>query len=354
MKLRITTMVVLLLLAFVAVQKSTAQKPGPADSKLEAEITKVVRDYYDAWGRMDEAAVMSVHADDGFYYGPRQGYEKFELAKQQFRAYFKMPDADRPRFSYQIDDLKVMSAGIDTAIANYKIITKATQKGSSHEIEERYTNIFAKRDGLWKLIAEHNSEISKPVADVVSGMPVGWIRTPAGTAERYSMTVDAAVKRTGNASASLAFACGATDGFGSLAQAIAADDYHGKRVRLSGWLKTENAQEAGLWMRLDGEKRLLGFDNMMPRAVKGTTDWKQYEVVLDVPPETMNILFGTLLAGTGRIWVDDMKLEVVGKEVAVTNQLSPAEMQIDTPNRMSKKKESTQPINLGFENGAKP
>lgn len=339
---------------FANVLQIAGQQKAPVDPKLEAEIAQVIREYYGAWQRADEAAVLAMHADSGFYYGPRNGYETFELAGQQFRAYFKMPEAERPRFSYQIDDIKVISAGPDTAIANYKIVTKAARGTSVQEFEERYTNIFAKRDGRWKLVAEHSSDLPKPVPDVVAGMPVGWIRTPIGTAERYSMTVDTSVKHSGNASASVAFACGAADGFGSLAQAIAADDFHGKRVRLSGWLKTENAQEAGLWMRLDGEKRLLGFDNMMPRAVKGTNDWKQYDVILDVPPETVNILFGTLLAGTGRVWVDDMKLEVVGKEVAVTNQLSLAEMQTDTPNRISKKKEIKQPTNLGFEIGTRP
>ncbi len=337
------------LLAACGVQDTLAQ-----NGTVEAEIAKVVRDYYHAWHRGDEAAVMALPADDGFYYSERNGYERFELANRQFRAYFKTPEADRAKFSYQIDDLKVIAAGADTAIANYKIVTKMTRGSMVREIEERYTNIFAKRDGRWKLVAEHSSDLPKPVPEVVAGMPAGWIRTPIGNAERYSMMVDTAVKRSGNASALLAFACGPAEGFGSLAQAIAADDYLGKRVRLSGWLKTDTAEAAGLWMRLDGEKRLLGFDNMMPRAVKGTTDWKQYEVVLDVPPETVNILFGTLLSGTGRVWVDDVKLEVVGKDVAVTNQLSAAEMQMDTPNRMSKKKEVRQTVNLGFENGTRP
>lgn len=353
MKRRISIAMMLVLLA-IPMAHATAQKSTLTDGKVEAEIARVVRDYYDAWTRLDEAAVISLHADDGFYYGVRNGYEKFELATQQFRAYFKMPEAERPRFSYQIEDLKVTTAGTDAAIANYRIVTRMTTRGATRDIEERYTNVFAKREGQWKLIAEHSSDLPKPVPDIVSGMPHGWIRTPLGTAERYSMTVDSAVKRSGNASALLAFACGATDGFGSLAQSIAADEYLGKRVRLSGWLKTENAQEAGLWMRLDGDKRLLGFDNMMPRAVKGTTDWKQYEVVLDVPQETMNILFGTLLAGTGRVWADDMKIEVVGKDVASTNQLSAEEMRMERPSYGSKKKESKQPVNLGFENGTQP
>ena len=169
------------------------------------------------------------------------------------------------------------------------------------------------------------------------------------------MKVDSAVKHSGNTSAAVKFLCGDPNGFASLAQSIGADEYIGKRLRLSGWLKTENAADAGLWMRLDGDRgRMLGFDNMMPRAVKGTTDWKRYEVVLDVPPETVNILFGTLLSGTGQVWVDDIVLEVVGKEVATTNQLSQEAMRAENPNRVVKKSVPKQPVNLGFENGAQP
>ena len=52
-------------------------------------------------------------------------------------------------------------------------------------------------------------------------------------------------------------------------------------------------------MRLDGDKHLLGFDNMDDRAVKGTTDWKQFEFVLDVPTGAVNVLFGNLISGKG-------------------------------------------------------
>jgi hypothetical protein len=265
-----------------------------------------------------------------------------------------MPKSAQPRFTYQIDDLKIMTAGPDTAIANYKIITKVTGGGSDRSFEERYTNVFSKRGGGWKLVAEHSSDLPKTVSDTVAGMPIGWIRTPAANADRYVMKLDSAIKHSGDSSATVKFNCGDPDGFASLAQSIAADEYLGKRVRLSGWLKTENAADAGLWMRLDGDGRLLGFDNMMPRAVKGTTGWKQYEVVLDVPKETINILFGTLLSGTGQVWVDDMKLEVVGNDVATTNQLSQEGMRSDDPSRIVKRSLSKQPVNLGFENGVQP
>jgi len=54
---------------------------------------------------------------------------------------------------------------------------------------------------------------------------------------------------------------------------------------------------AGFWLRIDGKenpKQQLGFDNMNNRPVKGTTDWKLYQIVLDVPENSGLINFGAL------------------------------------------------------------
>ena len=53
------------------------------------------------------------------------------------------------------------------------------------------------------------------------------------------------------------------------------------------------------------------FDNMMNRAVTGSTDWTEYEVVLDVPPDATRINFGFLLIGGGIVWGDDLRIEVI-------------------------------------------
>jgi hypothetical protein len=70
-----------------------------------------------------------------------------------------------------------------------------------------------------------------------------------------------------------------------------------------------------LWLRVDPN---LGFDNMRDRGVQGTTAWGRYEVILDVPLNATEIAFGALLSGNGTLWVDDLNLEAVGKEVHTT------------------------------------
>ena len=52
-------------------------------------------------------------------------------------------------------------------------------------------------------------------------------------------------------------------GFGTLMQSFKADAYCSRRVRLSGFLRSEDVRNwAGLWMRVDGAKgEVLAFDN---------------------------------------------------------------------------------------------
>jgi hypothetical protein len=114
------------------------------------------------------------------------------------------------------------------------------------------------------------------------------------------------------------------DGFGTLMQDFRADTYAGKRVRFSAMLKAQNVADwAGLWMRVDkatvsSAPKTLAFDNMQDRPVKGTEDWKNYQVVLDVPSDATGIFFGVLLNGSGGVLMSDVKIETVGLDVQTT------------------------------------
>ena len=112
-------------------------------------------------------------------------------------------------------------------------------------------------------------------------------------------------------------------GFGALSANVQAAQYRGKRMRFRAALKTQSARRwAGLWMRVDhvAGQAPLGFDNMSDRPIFGTSDWQIYDVVLDVPEDANTIVFGTLLVGTGELWISDVKLGVVGPEVPVTGK----------------------------------
>ncbi|WP_199098921.1 hypothetical protein [Dyella sp. ASV21] len=113
-----------------------------------------------------------------------------------------------------------------------------------------------------------------------------------------------------------------SSGFGTLSQGIDATDYRGKRVRLSGYLRTKNAGKSMLWLRIDdAERKPISMDNMDQRAVRGDTDRRNYAVVLDVPDSAHALVFGVILDGRGDVWADGLKLEVVGKDVPTTTNV---------------------------------
>lgn len=177
--------------------------------------------------------------------------------------------------------------------------------------------------------------------------PQGWMHA-GDHPQNYEMSVDAAVKHGGDASARITYIGEKAEGFGTLMQIFKADNYRGKRLAMSAWMRTKDAESANFWLRIDGVDKTLGFDNMASRAVRGTTEWKEYEIVLDVPEEAVNIAFGAFVAGKGRAWVDDYSFKVVG-EVALSTDKSTPEQKKAKELSESSKERPKKPVNLDFE-----
>jgi hypothetical protein len=117
-------------------------------------------------------------------------------------------------------------------------------------------------------------------------------------------------------------------GFGALVQSIAALRYLGRRVSFSAMVKaTEVTDWAGLWLRVDGPNGPLVIDNMEDRALRGTTDWTQAAIVLDVADQARVILFGALLSGAGALDLTRLRFEEAGEAVPTTIPTLPDEPQ---------------------------
>jgi len=86
---------------------------------------------------------------------------------------------------------------------------------------------------------------------------------------------------------------------------------------------------------------------MHDREIKGTSDWKKYEIVLDVPEISDTIDFGFGNDGKGQVWADDFQFEVVGQDVPTTKPSAkeqPEAKKFPWPNS-----DPTKPVNLDFE-----
>ncbi len=160
-------------------------------------------------------------------------------------------------------------------------------------------------------------------------MPKGW-RIGGNRPNDYEMGVEVGSGQNGKNAATIRSYRKEAYGYGVLEQRISSDNYKGKRIKLTGFIKTKNVDHwAGLLMKVESkctnpvtgkeQRKIIAFDNMYNRLISGNTDFTKYEVILDVPDSASDIEYGARLTGAGQIWFDGLKFEVVGKDVAVTS-----------------------------------
>ena len=151
--------------------------------------------------------------------------------------------------------------------------------------------------------------------------PKGWTASPS---TEYQRGVDANAVRDGKPSAFIKCSAAAPQAFGTLLQSFSVEDFKGKRVRFRGWMKADAVSSgAGLWMRFDDAAgRPLALDNMMDRAMKGTSDWREMSIVMDVPQSADSIYIGMLLIGTGQAWMNGLVFEIVSSDVPTTKTVT--------------------------------
>ena len=158
---------------------------------------------------------------------------------------------------------------------------------------------------------EHNSNLNLDFEIIENGMPQGWrISVQPG----YSVSLDSINVQSGRYSI-LIQSTGETAGFQPIS-IILPNNYEGQQITLSGYIKTENVTDgfAGLWMRIDPQ---IAFDNMARRGITGTTDWTRHEITLPMnPANTTQIVVGGLLAGKGKMWLDNLSITIDGRDIS--------------------------------------
>jgi hypothetical protein len=186
-------------------------------------------------------------------------------------------------------------------------------------------------------VAAAASAASVPVPGVTPKAPAGWHKNGSAP-DLYEVGVDENNSWGGMPSAYAKSIGAADEKFGGMMQTISAEAYLNQRVRLTGWIRTEDVEKGGqLWLRVDGPQQgqSLQFDNMHSRAPKGTTDWEENSIVLDVPSESRQLAYGFFVAGKGKMWVNGLTITPVAGDVPSTN----LKVQQQLPKT---------PVNLGF------
>lgn len=128
------------------------------------------------------------------------------------------------------------------------------------------------------------------------------VETPLGSQRQRSLTVECSR---------------VTDGSMSVLQTISADEYRGKRMRFAARVRADNVRGwGGLFMRISSaDARVLAFDDMSTRPLRGTIDWRDVQVILDVVPNASSISFGLRLSeGPGQVWAEALRFEEVAPD----------------------------------------
>lgn len=143
------------------------------------------------------------------------------------------------------------------------------------------------------------------------GDPEGWFSFQHAGNVSYRFVVDVAEPRSG--ARSLRIDNVGPEPYGAIAQVVEGAPHVGKVARLSGWLRTRDASDAGagLTLLVLQSGNTLAHNFMSDTAVKGTTSWKRYTITLPVGNGADRIEVGAMMQGRGSLWLDDVELEFI-------------------------------------------
>jgi hypothetical protein len=157
------------------------------------------------------------------------------------------------------------------------------------------------------------------IVQQISSTP-GWFFS-GNQPDQYKTGIDNKIAQHGNQSATLESIVENPSGFCTLMQVCMRKDFNGKRIRMTGYIKSLNTTTATMWVRIDDfvDKVTADFDNMMDRPVSGSSDWTKCEIVFDATSKC-SINYGFILSGAGKIWVDNVSFEIVDNSTNKTTQ----------------------------------
>ncbi len=108
------------------------------------------------------------------------------------------------------------------------------------------------------------------------------------------------------------------NGFATLTQTIAADNFAGKRVRARAFVRSEKLEgNRHFWLRARDDDSPIDGPGLatMTKLLEKNADYTAYETVMIIPPKATKIDIGAGITGGGRLWVDDVSIEIVDASV---------------------------------------
>jgi hypothetical protein len=148
---------------------------------------------------------------------------------------------------------------------------------------------------------------------------------------RYVAAQDGATSRDGHATVCMRSddaVAGRRGEFGAYMRRLYTPDlapFAGRRMRITAMVKADNvvgtaglfatASQMGMSVAQSGRRDL-------PPPIKGSLGWMRYSTEVSVPEGTDAMELGIVLQGSGKVWIDDVKIELVDRP-AVAQKIAP-------------------------------
>lgn len=132
-------------------ETSRAEETGT----LERELLKISATMMEAYQKRDIATIQRTLADD--FIGTYDGdvWNKSDLLEA-------VKKGDDVITSMKNDDVKIRAYGPDTAIMTGQVTAEEKYKGEDISGKHRFTIVFVRQNGAWRVASEHWSRIPEP------------------------------------------------------------------------------------------------------------------------------------------------------------------------------------------------
>ena len=306
------------LISFQDLQAQTELEELKVQAKIEAQNIEVVKRVYEELNTNKNIRILD-ELYDPEYKGYSPSNTKYPSSLKQSKNYYSRAFEAFPDLNFVIKDIfakgdyvVVRDVFTGTHEAEYwQVVAKG------YNVESGGILIYRLENG--KIVEKRREFNSLDFKDQLKyEIPDGWGKY--GTAlDSYNIGIDEKISSEGSKSAFIVSVEEKIEGFATLMQSVDAAPFRGKKIKMTGFAKSENIKGEGLfWLRIDGEKKddgerpeVLGFDNMEDRPIKGTTDWTKYEIEMEVPDKSVELFYGSILSGKGKIWIDNISFQEV-------------------------------------------
>ncbi|MCP3927892.1 MAG: hypothetical protein GY705_02190 [Bacteroidetes bacterium] len=137
-----------------------------------------------------------------------------------------------------------------------------------------------------------------------------WFQTGG---ENYDAKIDEEHSATGSNSALLYSLSEDRSGKGQLLQTLWPCPITNGNLEVSVFIKTENVIGAGIAVDVSSTNGVTRYRHQEDE-IAGSTTWTNFSKKVLIPFDCRSVNVGVYLKGTGKVWVDDFKLEEIGVE----------------------------------------